>query len=118
MIQTVLCLMLPFAGNCSDYVREVPKIADVERNRGHYTGRVLSVTGRVRNLDQWVSRSGDDEQVFEVCDGGCIRVYMYAHSPIHNGELVTVRGPYYQTYHAGRNTYHNEIEATEVLPRE
>lgn len=118
MIPAVFCLLLPFAGTCNDYVRNAPKISDVQQNRARYSGRVLSITGRVQKLDQWVSRGGGNEELFEVCSDGCIRVFMDAHSPIHNGEMVTVRGQYYQAFRAGRKTYYNEMESTEVLPRE
>lgn len=118
MIPALTCLLLPFLGECPGFVRDVPKIAYVVRHRAQYSGKLISVTGRVRNLDQWRSQSGDPLQIFRVCEAGCIRVFMYAHSPIRNGELVTVRGPYYQAYHVGPRTYYNEIEGTEVLARE
>lgn len=119
MIPAIACLMLPFATNCSSYVRDVPRVVDVMQHPQRYSGKTLSVTGRVSNLDQWTSKdTGLTEEMFAVCDNGCIRVFIKAHSPIRNGQLVTVRGVYYQTYSVGRAAFHNEIEATEVLPRE
>lgn len=118
MIPALTCLLLPFAGGCSGYVREVASIASVVRNQARYAGAVLSVTGRVSRFDEWRSRTGLAQEVFFVCENGCIRVYMREHSPIRDGELVTVRGQYYQAFHAGRDTYYNEIEGSEVLPRD
>lgn len=118
MIPALTCLLLPIFADCSSYVRNVPPIADVVQRKAYYNGKVLSVTGRVVRLDQWTSKTAGPSQIFSICNGGCIRVYMRAHSPIHNGELVTVSGPYYQSYRVGRSTYYNEIEGARVLPRE
>lgn len=118
MIPAFTCLLLPLFGGCSAYVRDVPAISAIEQHRAQYTGKAVSVTGRVANLDRWRSRNGTAEEVFSLCDGGCVRVYMAAHSDIRNGQLVTVRGSYYQAYRVRRDTYFNEVEATEVLPRE
>ena len=118
MIPALTCLLLPFLGDCSSYVRNVPPIVEVVRREAYYNGKILSVTGRVRRLDQWTSGTEGPSEIFSICEGGCIRVYMRARSPIHNGELVTVSGQYYQAYHFGRRTYYNEIEGIELLPRE
>jgi hypothetical protein len=118
MIQALTCLLLPFAGGCSAYARDVPAIPALLAHRAYYTGRVITITGRVQDLDQWRSRRGEAEQDFSVCSDGCVRVFMYANSPIRTGQLVTVSGPYYQAYHTKHRAYYNEIEGTQVLPRE
>jgi hypothetical protein len=118
MIPALTCLLVPFFGGCSAYVRDVPAIPAVLRREQYYTGKVMSVTGRVERLHQWRLRNGSDAEVFAVCAGGCIQVFVFAHSPIHNGQLVSVSGRYYQAFHTGEDTYYNEIEGTGVLPRE
>lgn len=118
MIPAITCLLLPFLGNCPNFVRNVPQIAAVVQRKAYYNGKIISVTGRVSRLDQWTSGTEGSSEVFSICAGECIRVYMRAHSRIHNGELVTVSGQYYQAYHAGRRTYYNEIEGVELLLRE
>jgi hypothetical protein len=111
-------MLLPFRPGCDAYIINVPRIAAVEQHPAQYNAKVLSVTGRVQRLDQWISRAGYPQQTFYVCDDGCIHVYMEGRSPIRNGELVSVRGQYYQVYRAGSKKYYNEIEASEVLGRE
>ena len=118
MTPALLCLLIPIAGGCSDYVRDVPAITSIVQNQARYNGRRVSVTGRVSKLDRWTSHGGYAEETFSLCDGSCVRVYMETHSSIHNGQLVTVRGQYYQAYAAGAKTFHNEIEGSEVLLRE
>jgi hypothetical protein len=118
MIPGFICLLIPFAPGCDAYVRETPAISRLLEHRAYYSGKNVAVTGRVENIDRWKSHAGDAEELFLVCDGRCIRVYMEAHSQIRDGELVTVQGAYYKAYRVGRKTYFDEIEGTEVLPRE
>lgn len=118
MIPALTCLLLPFLGDCASYVRNVPPIALVVQRKAYYNGKIVRVTGQVRKLDQWTSASDGPSELFSICDGGCIRVYMRGRSPIHNGELVTVSGQYYRSLRVGRHAYYNEIEGMELLPRE
>jgi hypothetical protein len=118
MIQALTCFLFPFAAQCPAFVRDAPRIAQVVQRKAFYSGKAVTVSGRVSRLDQWTSPVYGDEQFFWLCDGGCIRVYMRTRSPIHNGDLVTVSGEYYAAFHQYRHTYYNELEADEVLPRE
>ncbi|HKU66843.1 MAG TPA: hypothetical protein VJP85_03610 [Candidatus Baltobacteraceae bacterium] len=118
MIPALACLLLPFAGDCTALVRDVPQIAQLVRHREEYTGKEVSVTGRVRGLDQWISSDGLAQQIFFLCEGSCVRVYMPAHSAIREGELVTVQGTYFRAFRTSRAVYYNEVEGTEVLPRD
>lgn len=118
MIPALTCLLLPLASQCAGLVRETPRIADVVQHRSQYNGKAVRVTGRVQRLDRWTSSSGLPEEVFLLCDDGCVRVYVRANSAIRNGALATVEGMYYAAYRAGRATYYNEVEGSEVLPRE
>lgn len=118
MIAALTCLLLPFLADCSSYVRNVPQISDVVQRKAYYNGKIIRITGRVSRLDQWKAPMEGDSELFSICDGACIRVYMRAHSPIRNGELVTVSGEYYRAYRFGRRTYYNEVEGTGVLARE
>lgn len=118
MIPALTCLLFPFAWDCPELVRDVPRIADVAARKAYYSGKPVSVTGRVRGLDQWTSPVYGEEELFWICEGPCIRVYARAHSSIHNGVLATVSGQYYAAIHQYRHTYYNEIEAAQVLLRE
>lgn len=118
MISALTCLLFPFVGDCPAFVRDKPKIAQVQQHKAAFTGKTISVTGRVRDLDQWKSASEGDEELFFVCDDGCIHVYLRVHSPIQNGQRVTVVGQYFRALRIGRRTFENELEAVQVLPRE
>lgn len=118
MMPALLCFLVPIASGCDSFVRDVPSISAIVRDEARYSGRTVSVTGRVSKLDQWRSRSGYDQEAFFVCEDGCVHVYMEERSPVHDGQLVTVTGEYFQSYRVGQHAFYNEIEGTEVSPRE
>lgn len=119
MIAALFCLLLPASG-CSAYVQFAPSVTAIESNPARFDAKAVLVVGRVQALDQWHSPAGPYQyEHFQLCDGGrCVRVFMEEHSPIHNGDLVRVRGPYFRVYRSGKNAYSNEIEATEIAPLE
>jgi hypothetical protein len=98
----------------------VAPVSHIIRNGAFYTGKTVSVTGRVKSLNQWRSRFGKFfYQTFFICqDGDCIHVFLESPSPLRPNALVSVRGPYYRAYRSAKTVSHNEIEATEVLARE
>jgi hypothetical protein len=120
MIGSLLCLLVPVLGGCTEYSEYVPAIAQVERNEQFYSGKRIDVIGRVEGLNQWSSRTGESVyQAFFVCNGPqCIHVLIESRMPVRGGELVAVRGRYFHEYRTARSVVHNEIEASEVLPRE
>lgn len=119
MIPAILCLAVPLLSGCSEYVESAPSIAVLEARRTYFSHKSVRVTGDVRKLSQWRSPlSGRSYEIFVLCQGGCVRVYMEAHSPIYAGERVTVRGIYYSEHREGRETYYNEIVAAEIVPRQ
>lgn len=118
MIQALTCLLFPFAADCPAFVRDAPRIADLVQRKAFYSGKAITVTGRVSRLDRWTSPIDGDQEFFWLCDHGCIRVYMRTRSPIHNGNLVTVSGQYFSAFRQYRHTYYNELEGGELLPRE
>lgn len=119
MTPAILCLAVPLLSGCSEYVEYAPSIAVLEARRSYFSHRSVRVTGQARKLSQWRSPlSGRNYEIFVLCQGECVRVYMEAHSPIYDGERVTVRGVYYREHREGRETYYNEIVAAEIVPRQ
>lgn len=119
MIPAIACVVLPVLSGCSAYVEYVPTVSALEAREAYFSGRPVEVTGEVRRLVQRRSRTSAQEyEVFVLCRGTCVRVFMRAHSSIRNSETVTVRGVYYERIAVGRDVYHNEIEAAEILPRD
>ena len=120
MIGPLLCMLLPVLKGCSSFVDYVPTIAQLEADQRYFNGKSVHVTGRVKGIDQWQSRTGRDRyQVFDICEGrNCVHVFTQSQSPVHNGERVSALGPYFRAYRTAKIVYHNEIEATEILPGE
>ena len=117
MIAPLLCLLLPALDGCTRYADHVPSIAQIERDRQEYDGKTVDVSGRVHGLNQWHSRTAESfVQTFFICEQrDCIHVFVESHSPVRNGERVSVRGAYYREYRSRKSVFRNEIEASEVL---
>lgn len=120
MIGPLLCMLLPVLKGCSSFVDYVPTIAQVEADQRYFNGKTVHVTGRVKGIHQWQSQTGQDRyQVFYICEGRqCVHVFAQSRSSVRNGERVSARGPYFRAYRTAKIVYHNEIEATEILPSE
>lgn len=119
MIPAILCFAVPLLSGCSEYVEYAPSIAALEARRPYFSRKSVRITGEARKLSQWRSSlSGRSYEVFVLCQDDCVRVYMEAHSPIFDGERVTVAGIYYREHREGRETYYNEIVAAEIVPRQ
>lgn len=119
MIATLLCIIVPLLPSCSAYVQYAPPIDAIVADKTAYDRKTVLVTGSVRGLDRWKSRRGPYRYVrFDLCESACVRIFMEGDSIIHDGERVTVRGPYYRNYTTSDSAYPNEIEATEIIPRE
>ncbi len=117
MIEQAFCVLLPLLSGCSPYRQDVPTIAALVRNAPRYTDHVVAVTGTARSLRQWRYKDGYRSELFALCDAGsCVTIYKRANSPIHDGELLTVRGTFYDHLHIGGRIYRNEVDAGAILP--
>jgi len=60
---------------------------------------------------------GTEAEMFYLCDGRCVRVFMREHTPMFKGERVSVRGLFTQHQRVGKMRLQNLIEAAEIFPR-
>ena len=120
MIAQVFCMLLPALHGCTAYVDYQASASQIVRNQPFYSGKTVSVTGRIKKLTQWRSRTGKYfYQAFFICqDADCVHVFLESPSPLRTNALVSVRGPYYRIFRSAKTVSHNEIEATEVLAQE
>ncbi len=117
MIEQVFCVLLPLLSGCSPYRQDVPTISALVQNAPRFTGHVVAVTGTARSLRQWHYKDGYRSEIFTLCDASsCVTVYKKANSPIHDGELLTVRGTFYDNLHIEGRIYDNEVDAGAILP--
>lgn len=115
----VICALVPWMHGCSAFRENVTAIPRLRTAARRYTGEMVVTTGRVEQLHEWSYPDGYRSEVFMLCDdgNGCIHVYAKQHSRIQDGSIVTVRGPFYDSFKTHTAQYRNEIEAVDVFPR-
>lgn len=118
MIAGIACLVFPLLSGCSSYVDSSPPVAAIVSHPGDYSRKPIVITGTVRSLDEWRTRSGFGVERFMLCQDACVRIFADMQSPISNGQQVSVRGTFWRTYRTGTTAYRNEIIANEVFPRQ
>ena len=87
-------------------------LADADK----YDGQNVTVTGRVANLRETVSRKGNPYFTFDISDGkATIRIFSFGKSACRQGSTATVEGRFDKVKRVGRYTFSNEVEATRLV---
>lgn len=118
MIHAVACLLFPLLGGCQPYVDYVATPSELLRAKASYVRRPVIVTGKLDRLRQFRGASfGTPAETFYLCDKSCVQVFMREHTPMFQGERVSVRGVFATRQTFGKLRLKDTIEAAEVYPR-
>lgn len=104
-------LLLIGASNAADTT-----VASIIANPTQFNGTLVTVRGTVGALRETTSHAGNDYSTFQVRDraGGAIKVFVWGHPHLMNGNAVKVIGRFEQVERVGRYAFYNEIEAKSV----
>ncbi|MBI4636591.1 MAG: hypothetical protein HY727_09620 [Candidatus Rokubacteria bacterium] len=92
--------------------------ADIARTPERFDGKVVTLTGKVTNLQTRVSQKGNPYFTFDLSDGAqAVRVFSYGPPPCPAGATATIEGRFQRVKRVGRYTFYNEIDATTVACR-
>jgi len=91
-------------------------IEEILKNPDTYDQKTIKVKGMVTNLKLKISRRGNPYTVFHIMDkaGNSLKVFMWEHQNIHEGEIVEVTGIFRKIKHIGPYIFYNEIEAQSI----
>jgi hypothetical protein len=118
MIHAIACLLFPLLGGCSPYVDYAAGPSNLLLRPGYYAGHPVIVTGKVDRLRALRGASfGTAAETFYLCDGKCVQVFMREHTPMFEGERVSVRGFFSERQRIGSLLLRDNIEASEIFPR-
>ncbi len=111
----ILVLAIVLYGNFNDAAQETT-IEKIIANKDSYDGQEVSVPGIVSKLKLKTSKGGNEYTTFSLTHGSgvSLNVFVWRHSKVKEGQKVKVIGTYRKVKRAGRYTFYNEIEATEV----
>lgn len=76
----------------------------------------VTLVGSILALRETTSHAGNDYTTFRLQDpnGDAVVVFIWGHPALTDGDHVRVDGVFETEHHAGRYTFHNEVEATKV----
>ena len=118
MIHAFTCLLFPLFARCGPFIDYPATASEIMHNPAYYSGRPVVVTGRVHDLRQFRGISmGTPAETFLLCDGTCVHVFRREHTPVGEGDRVSVRGVFLTLQHIGRMVLRYDIEAAEISPR-
>lgn len=104
------CLVAAFTG-CAN--AEPTTVNDLVGNLAAYDGKRVAIAGTVAGKRESVSHEGNAYDTFWLCDGRCIRVFIFGEPEISDGQRLTVRGTFNTVKRVGRYRFTNEITADE-----
>ncbi len=118
MIHALACLLFPLWGACSPFIDYTAAPKALMLNPAYYAGHPVIVTGNVDRLRRLRGASfGTSAETFYLCNGTCIQVFMREHTPMYEGERVSVRGLFLITQRVGWLSLHDYVDASEIFPR-
>lgn len=118
MIHAITCLLFPLIGACGPFVDYGASPSDLVNNPSYFAARPVVVTGKLRRYKQLNGASfGTPAEIFSLCDGRCVTVFMREHTGMFVGEPISVRGIFVRADRFGKIALHDAIEANEILPR-
>jgi len=119
MIHAIACLLFPLLGGCQPYIDYTASPSAVLRDEAYFVGRPVIVTGKVDRLQQLSGASfGTPAEMFSLCDRRCIQIFMREHTPMFQGERVSVRGIFAIGQRVGKLRLRDDIVASEIFPRQ
>jgi hypothetical protein len=111
----ILVFTVVLCGNFSDAAQETT-VEKTLANKDSFDGKEVSVSDTVSKLKLKTSKGGNEYTTFSLMNGSgvSLKVFVWGHSKIKEGQKVKVIGTYRKVKKVGRYTFYNEIEATEV----
>jgi len=95
---------------------EKASVQQILANPDTYDGQEVLLEGKATQIQLRVSRRGNEYATFTLFDasGKGIKVFVWGHPKIEEGQKVTVAGTYQKVKRVGRYTFYNEVEAKEI----
>ncbi len=113
-----LLILLPFLVQPQNTLAgEKITVKEILSNPDKYDGQEVTIQGKATKIKPRRSKRGNDYTIFKLKDesGKDMNIYTRGHPLITEGQKVTVTGIYQKVKRIGRKTFHNEVEAWNVV---
>lgn len=114
----VIILLLGFAPWVSfSHAAIETTVEKILADKDSYHGKEVTVSGTVSKLQFKTSKKGNEYTTFTLVGDSkdFIKVFIFGHSKIKEGQKVQVAGIYRKVKRVGRYSFYNEIEAVNIL---
>jgi hypothetical protein len=86
-------------------------INGIVSNPGPWDGRHVKVAGTISAVEERTAINGRAYDVFSLCDGSCIRVFMNGRPNLTAGQRLTVEGTFSAAKRTGEIQLQNDVQA-------
>ncbi len=84
-------------------------VAAIAADPSNFYGKPVSVSGVALQDKETASQAGSSYTTFQLCEKGCVLVYLHGHPGLNARDRVVVNGTFKETVQAGEYVFHNEI---------
>ena len=92
-------------------------VAEIAKNAAAFDQRAVTVEGVASEVVHRTSRRGNPYMTFRLSDQGeAVKVFTFGTPAIREGQRVEVRGVFQRVKQVGQYTFHDEIDASSVVP--
>jgi hypothetical protein len=90
---------------------------EILSNPGKYDGQEVTIHGKASKIKPRTSKHGNDYTMLILRDesGKTLKIFSWGHPLLAEGQKVTVTGIYKTVKRIGRHTFHNGIQARNII---
>lgn len=86
--------------------------AQILANADRFDGKLVTITGKITNLRETVSRKGNQYYTYDLQEGQqSIKVFSFGRASCGEGSTATVEGRFRKVKTVSGRTFYNEVEA-------
>lgn len=90
-------------------------VSNILDNRDYCDLKQIDIVGRAKSIEFKTSKKGGAYTIFHLADTKeQIKVFVWKHPSIHEGDKVRVKGIFYKIKQVGEYSFYDEIDATAV----
>ena len=92
-------------------------VTEITKNPAAFDQKTVTVTGTAEDISSRTSRRGNPYTTLRLSDQGeAVKVFTFGTPAIREGQRVEVRGVFQRVKQVEQYTFHDEIDASSVVP--
>jgi len=104
-------LVAAIIGAATYGLSQADAINDIVSDPGRWDGRHVKIAGTISAVEERTAINGRAYDVFSLCDGSCMRVFMDGRPKLTDGQMLTVEGTFSAAKRIGEIQLQNDVQA-------